>query len=136
MNKLLIALLAVVAACNTTANTKQDTVMKPISSADSTQPKTITVQKDSTFTIQLLCSAGQGFSWKFADSSFKNIQYLRQEFSAQPNGKDGSDGIQTFYFKATTAGNETVSFIYLQPFVKPTPADAPVKKVTIQILNN
>jgi len=95
----------------------------------------MTVIKDSPFTIDLPCAAGRGFSWQLADSSSfqSNVQFIRQTFSNGPVDKDGADGVQHFYFKATAAGTAAIKFIYVQPFRKPYPKDARTADITVTI---
>ena len=80
------------------------------------------------------CAAGRGFSWQLADSSFQgNVQFVRQTFSNGPIDKDGADGVQHFYFKATAPGTATIKFSYVQPFQKSYPEDARKTAVTVRI---
>jgi Chagasin family peptidase inhibitor I42. len=97
--------------------------------------RTMTVTKDSPFTIDLPCAAGRGFSWQLADSSSfqSNVQFIRQTFDLGPVDKDGADGVQHFYFKATAPGTATIKFIYVQPFRKPYPKDARTTDITVRI---
>ena len=96
--------------------------------------RNMTVTKDSLFTIDLPCATGRGFSWQLADSSFQgNVQFIRQTFSNGPVDKDGADGVQHFYFKATAPGTATIKFIYVQPFQMPHPEDARKTVITVRI---
>jgi predicted secreted protein len=95
----------------------------------------IKVSTDSVFTIQLKASVGQGFSWQLNDSSYKKyLTYKGQTFENMNPAIEGADGIQHFKFQPTVTGTASLQFIYVQPFVKPYPKDAPVKNFTIQII--
>lgn len=89
---------------------------------------TLNVHLGETFHIRLRCAAGQGYSWQLTDSASTKVrQEGRQTFETLPDSKAGSDGIQDFPFKAIRAGRETLTFIYVQPYNKPYPANAPRK---------
>ena len=105
------------------------------SSANNGTQEKITVKADSVFTFKLACSAGQGFSWQLLDSNFTHVQYVKQDFKNLTPDKDGGDGEQTFYFKAVKAGEEKIELVYVQPFVKPRPANVKKKTYAIQIIN-
>lgn len=113
-------------------------MVSPARADESQSPETISrnmiVTKDSSFTIDLPCAAGRGFSWQLADSSFqRNLEFIEQTFANGPVDKDGADGVQHFHFKATAPGTATVKFIYVQPFRKPYPKDARETDVTVTI---
>ena len=95
---------------------------------------TLNVHPGDTFQIRLRCAAGQGFSWQLTDSAFTKIRQAGpQTFEPLPDSKPGSDGIQVFHFKALQTGRETLHFIYVQPYNKPYPANAPRKTWHIDI---
>jgi len=93
----------------------------------------LNVTNGANFTIDLRCSAGQGFSWRLAEISDTNaVTLLRQRFTNEID-KDGSDGIQHFDFKALATGRANLRFIYVQPFRQPFPKDAKSTNVIITI---
>jgi predicted secreted protein len=95
---------------------------------------TMTVKQGEQFTIRLRAQAGTGYSWKLVNHSPGLTEQTQKEtYENSPDSKPGSAGIQTFYFKAIKAGMETISFVYLQPFVKPVPENAQQKKVHVTI---
>nr|WP_199083046.1 protease inhibitor I42 family protein [Pedobacter sp. ASV19] len=95
---------------------------------------TILAKKGTVFTIDLTAAVGQGFSWQLRDSVFgEKLRYMEQTFSNKKNTVPGSDGIQHFSFKAIRSGKTALSFIYVQPFIKPYPKDAKTKQFSIVI---
>jgi len=96
---------------------------------------TKTVKIDSVLTISLPADAGRGFSWQLADSAFaKQLLYTGQTYTeAAGEEKDGAAGMQHFQFKGLLPGKVALHFIYVQPFVKPYPKDAPTKAFTVTI---
>jgi predicted secreted protein len=95
--------------------------------------RSLNVTNGATFTIDLRCAAGRGFSWQLVESSDTNVvTVLRQRFTNETD-KDGSDGIQHFDFKASAVGKTNLKFIYVQPFRKPFPKDAKSTNVVVTI---
>jgi len=94
----------------------------------------IRVAASDTFSITLNASFGTGFSWQLKDSSFsKKVRYLRQDQHHNGNNTPGSEESQTFYFIALTPGSTLIRLIYVQPFKRPFPSNAPRKTVSIII---
>jgi predicted secreted protein len=135
MFKLIIALLPAFISCSGAVQNKSKEPMQNNVTGKSAEQEKIVVKTDSVFSIKLQCSAGAGFSWQLTDSSFKGLQYLGQDFANMSTDKDGQDGIQTFHFKALKAGDDAIQFVYVQPFIKPRPADAKLKSFAIKITN-
>jgi predicted secreted protein len=135
MYKLIVALLPVFISCSGAIQNKTNEPMQNNLTGKPADQEKISVRVDSVFSIKLQCSVGAGFSWQLTDSGFTNLQYLGQDFANMPTDKDGQDGIQAFHFKALKAGDDAVRFVYVQPFIKPRPADAKLKDFVIQISN-
>jgi predicted secreted protein len=94
----------------------------------------ITVAKDTTFSVNLDCAAGRGFSWRLAETnSHSKLQLIKQTFTNSAKDIDGATGVQTFHFKALAPGTANLQFIYVQPFQKPYPVDAPKTNIMIKI---
>ena len=136
MYKIIAAFLVMLCtiACANTVQNKINSMSEKSRVEDSASQDKIRVKVDSIFTIPLKCNAGAGYSWQLADSSFAGyVKYLKQDFQNLSPEKDGGDGLQTFYFNALQAGKAQIKFIYVQPFKKPWPADAPQRGFSIII---
>lgn len=134
MYNIMIAFLLALFACANNVHDKTKTMNQQHMPADSSSQNKIRVKVNSYFTIQLKCNAGTGYSWQLSDSSFKEaIQYLKQDFKNLTPDKDGGDGMQIFHFKGLQKGTHAVRFIYVQPFKKPWPSNAPVKTFFVDI---
>lgn len=91
------------------------------------------VDAGSGFSIQLVCAAAQGFSWRLPDSSFsEKVKIIRQTFKSMQD-LPGGDGLQTFIFIATEKGNVIIRFEYVKPFMRPQDIDPPKKCYRILI---
>ena len=129
MSKAIAVFLLAFYSCANTVQDKTKTMdeQQPVS-ADSPSQDTIRAKIGSTFILSLRCNAGAGYSWQLVDSSFHGtLQYLKEDFKNLAPDKDGGDGMQLFHFKALQAGRQTIRFIYVQPFKKPWPSNAPAK---------
>jgi len=93
-----------------------------------TDDSTLVVKINQSFTIRLRSEPSQGYSWKLVDSSSTLLKQNQKETFEQPSSSiPGNGGTQVFYFKALKSGNGTIRFIYVRPFEKPYPKNAPKK---------
>ena len=82
-------------------------------------PETIQAKKDSVFTIQLLASIGEGYSWRITGQSDSSIvKFVKTIQLPGSEDKDGGLETQVFYFKGVKIGTFPLQFVYEKPWLK------------------
>lgn len=84
------------------------------------KPETIQAKKDSVFTIQLLASIGEGYSWRIMGQSPDStcVKFIKTDQLPGSEDKDGGLETQVFYFTGVKIGTCPLQFVYEKPWLK------------------
>jgi predicted secreted protein len=88
---------------------------------DSDDSSHLCVYVGDTVTIKLASNPSTGYSWGQPEG-IAHLQLLSAQPEQGPADRVGAPGFQIFSFKATEAGESTLSLNYIRPFEKNTPA--------------
>ena len=81
--------------------------------------ETIQAKKDSVFTIRLLASIGEGYSWRIKSQSDSTcVKFIKTNQIPGSQDKDGGLETQVFYFTGAKTGTYQLQFVYEKPWLK------------------
>ncbi|GEM_PF-914350 len=81
--------------------------------------ETLQAKKDSVFTIRLLASIGEGYSWRImGQSDSLSVKLIKTNQLPGYQDKDGGLETQVFYFTAVKNGTYQLQFVYEKPWLK------------------
>lgn len=81
--------------------------------------ETVQAKKDSVFTIRLLASIGEGYSWRIKSQSDSTcIKFHKTIQLPDSENKDGGLETQVFYFTGVKIGTYQLQFVYEKPWLK------------------
>ena len=86
----------------------------------SMKPETVQAKKDSVFTIRLLASIGEGYSWRITGLSPDStcLKFIKTAQLPGSEDKDGGLETQVFYFTGVKTGTYPLQFVYEKPWLK------------------
>jgi len=120
----LAALLLAAAACGGDS--------RPIFS-DPAQP--VEVRAGSEFELALKSNQSTGYQWMLVDSAALGpLQLVSKNYAVPPEDrdKDGAGGIESWVFRAPSAGSGVISLAYKGPSETTPPADSARFQVTVR----
>ncbi len=101
---------------------------KTITAADANRP--ITLQIGQEVVLRLESNRATGYSWLLAESKNTVLTNLGRATYEKGRGAVGAGGIETWKFRATKSGAETLKLEYRRPWEKKVP---PAKTVIFDI---
>ena len=81
--------------------------------------ETLQAKKDSVFTIRLLASIGEGYSWRLkSQSDSTSVKFIKTILLPGSENKEGGLETQVFYFTGAKIGTYQLQFVYEKPWLK------------------
>ena len=93
---------------------------------------TLAIKRDSSFTITLSASMGEGYTWKLMDMPDSSYVSFVTKTDRQPK-VDGASVVQEFLFTAKPKGQWALEFTYSQPWLREKSLKFKYKKYLIVI---
>lgn len=96
--------------------------------------ESVQAKKDSVFTIRLLASIGEGYSWRISgQSDSTSVKLIKSNQLPGSQDKDGGLETQVFYLKGVKVGTYQLQFIYEKPWLKEKSPKIQYKSFSITI---